>query len=222
MSYSRPSQIPNEQRVVEQFEQAIKSLVTWFREHPYACYTETDMHCYLYHRLYRGGIVNGLYKTAEGYDTILLHKEYPTDGRYSRLIDRSLKPDPSGRRRGAFDISIWDPKYIGGREHREQKVLCAAELALNECGTRNKHTRNDALKLTDPRNAVAHPYLLFFVRDEPDFERNKQQIIGDLEDAANKGVRVVLAIHNGGKRKPKPVAFGSWLTTPFEPYMGSK
>jgi hypothetical protein len=36
------------------FERAIGSLgslVQRFRNHPYVLYTETDMHCYLYHRL---------------------------------------------------------------------------------------------------------------------------------------------------------------------------
>ncbi|MBK8793322.1 MAG: hypothetical protein IPN59_09215 [Holophaga sp.] len=120
-------------KLVIQFERAIKSLVRRFRNHPYAFYTESAMHCYLYHRLYSGGLVNGLYQTLDGHDTILLHKEYPTIARYHRQTDGKLKESTQGRRRGAFDISIWDPNYISDQEHRKQKVLCAAELAQNEC-----------------------------------------------------------------------------------------
>lgn len=168
MPYKRPNGLLNRDSLVRQFEKAIKNLVNRFRNHPYAFYTETDMHCYLYHRLYAGGTFNGLHKTADGHDTILLHKEYPTVARYRRQDGRQLKNDPTGRRRGAFDISIWDPQYIATANHRKQKVLIAAELALNECATKSVHTINDATKLADPQNEVQHGYLLYFVRDNPD------------------------------------------------------
>jgi len=168
MAYKRPLHPPEPKVLVPLFEGAIKSLVHRFRNHPYAFYTETDMHCYLYHRLYTGGLLNGLYRTSEGRDTILLHKEYPTVARYDRLPDGRLKESGQGRRRGAFDISVWDPRFIGQREHRKQRVLCAAELALNECRPGNLHTVNDATKLAGPMNEIKYGYLLFFVRNDPD------------------------------------------------------
>jgi hypothetical protein len=91
MPYHRPSEPPSPEIFVPKFETAIKSLVQRFRNHPYAFYTETDMHCYLYHRLYSGGLANVLYRTVEGYDTILLHKEYPTAARYLRKDDGRLE-----------------------------------------------------------------------------------------------------------------------------------
>ena len=154
MPYRRPSELPPASVLVLKFEAAIKSLVRRFRTHPYAFYTETDMHCYLYHRPYSGGLENGLYRTVEGRDTILLHKEYPTVARYQRRLDGTLEESLEGRRRGAFDISIWDPRFISEREHRKQKVLCAAELALNECAPGNPHTVNDATKLAGPTNEI--------------------------------------------------------------------
>lgn len=208
MPYHRPSEPPSSEILVPKFEAAIKSLVRRFRNHPYAFYTETDMHCYLYHRLYSGGIENGLYRTAEGHDTILLHKEYPTIARYLRGDDGRLEESVEGRRRGAFDISIWDPRFIAKREHRKQKVICAAELALNECGTRNPHTFNDATKLAGPTNEIRYGYLLFFVRDDPDYKRNEKNIRENLEDAA-KRVRVVFA-QVEGQSKPKPEFLGEW------------
>lgn len=208
MPYHRPTEPPAPEILVTKFEAAIKSLVRKFRTHPYAFYTETDMHCYLYHRLYSGGLENGLYRTAEGYDTILLHKEYPTVARYVRKEDGRLEESEEGRRRGAFDISIWDPQYIAGLEHRKQKVLCAAELALNECGTGNVHTLNDATKLAGPKNEIKYGYLLFFVRDSRDFGRNKDEILEQLKDAA-KRVRVAFALVDG-KSKPKPSYWGDW------------
>src|SRR4051794_17531228 len=117
MAYRRPTEAPKPEVIVPVFERAIKSLIRRFRNHPYAFYTETDMHCYLYHRLYAGGLLNGLSQTADGHDTILLHKEYPTVARYQRRDDGTLEESSEGRRRGAFDISIWDPQYIGELEH---------------------------------------------------------------------------------------------------------
>jgi hypothetical protein len=208
MPYHRPSTPTVPSELVLKFESAIKSLVRRFRNHPYAFYTETDMHCYLYHRLYLDGLANGLYRTAEGHDTILLHKEYPTVARYQRREDGILEEADKGRRRGAFDITIWDPRYIAEREHRKQKVLCAAELALNECGPSNPHTINDATKLSGQSNEIKYGYLIFFVRDSPDYTRNQEEIWNNLNDAA-KRVRVVFA-QVDGQSKPKPQFLGAW------------
>ena len=206
MPYKRTKQPPEHKELVLQFEKAIKGLVHRFRNHPYVFYTETDMHCYLYHRLYRGGLINGLYTTAEGRDTILLHKEYPTAIRYRRE-DGILVESKIGRRRGAFDISIWDPKYISTLEHRNQKVLCAAELALNECGSKNPHTINDTTKLAD-RGNVKYGYILFFVRDSKSYELHKKKVWDNLNKAA-KRVRIVFTLVNGNE-KPKPQYLGAW------------
>lgn len=208
MAYFRPSEPPSPKVLVPQFEGAIKSLVRRFRTHPYAFYTETDMHCYLYHRLYAGGLVNGLYRTADGHDTILLHKEYPTRARYLRRDDGRLEEAEEGSRRGAFDISVWDPQFIAEREHRKQKVLCAAELALNECGSGNVHTINDAAKLAGPTNEIRYGYLLYFVRDCSPYRHNNKEIWEQLEEAATR-VRVVFA-QVDGSTKPKPKYLGEW------------
>jgi hypothetical protein len=208
MGYRRPKLPPDLKILILQFEQAIKSLVRRFRNHPYAFYTETDMHCYLYHRLYAGGTFNGLFRTKDGHDTILLHKEYPTLARYSRRSDRTLVNDLNARKRGRFDICIWDPDFIRGLPHRKQRVLCAAELALNECDAKSVHTLNDATKLVDPSNEVKYGYLLFFVRDEIQYKNNNDKIWKELREAS-KQLRVVFA-HVNGNEKPKPVYLGSW------------
>jgi len=207
MSYHRPVEMPSEEALVLAFEKGLKSLVQRFRNHPYAFYTESDMHCYLYHRLYQP-IFNGLYKTKEGHDTILLHKEYPTIARYQRQSDKILKNDPNGRRRGHFDICIWNPNEIEGNPHRKQSVLCAAELALNECGATSVHTVNDVIKLADSENLVKHGYLLFFMRDQRLGGKAECRIQEALEDAATR-VRVAFVQVNAGK-KPRPEFIGDW------------
>jgi hypothetical protein len=207
MPYRRSTKAPDPKDLVYFFERGIKSLVERFRDHPYIFYTESDMHCYLYYKLY-SGLFTDLYKTKDGHDTNLLHKEYSTVARYHRQQDKTLKNDPTGRRRGHFDISIWDPVYINGNYHRKQKVLCAAELALNECSASSVHTINDATKLADHDNEVRYGYLLFFVRDDSSYEKNEAKIWEELSDAARR-VRVVFA-HVNGNQKPKPKYLGSW------------
>jgi hypothetical protein len=178
------------------------------------------MHCYLYHRLFNGGLMNALYPTAEGHQTILLHKEYPTVARYDRGEDKKLVASATGRRRGAFDISIWDPSYIASREHRKQKVLCAAELALDELAPGQAHTINDATKLAGPENEIKNGYLLFFVRDRAKYERMHDEVWRELKNAAER-VRVVFAEARAGGDTPPPARFlGDWgipLSDALEP-----
>ena len=208
MSYRRPTEMPKHDVLVRQFEAAIKNLVQRFRNHPYAFYTETDMHCYLYHRLYAGGLVNGLYRTADEHDTILLHKEYPTVARYQRGDGGRLKGSAQGRRRGAFDISIWDPDFIREREHRQQKVLCAAELALNECRPGNPHTLNDATKLAGPemKSDMDTSSSLFVTARTISGTRKKSGIISKMPHL----VFGVVFAQVEGNSKPKPQYLGDW------------
>jgi hypothetical protein len=75
-------------------------------------------------------------------------------------------------------------------------------LALNEGGAGNPHTINDATRLAGPTNGIRYGYLLFFVRDDPYYEKNKKKIWDNLEDAA-KRVRVAL-VQVDGSSKPEP------------------
>jgi len=57
---------------------------------------------------------------------------------------------------------------------------------------------------------IKHGYLLFFVRDDSDYERNEQYIWKQLNEAATR-VRVVFArVHDTSK--PKPQYLGKWHT----------
>ena len=87
-------------------------------------------------------------------------------------------------------------------------MLCAAELALNQCGPRSTHTVNDATKLAGPSNEIKYGYLLFFVRDDPAYRRNEKEIWTNLEDAAQR-VRVLFAMVDGDV-KATPKYLGPW------------
>ena len=101
-------------QLVQITESAIDNLITTFKATPYFFYTENDLHCYLYTQLLnRLPKEEWLCKTADGKDTILLHKEYPTKERYSR---KALKEGLEKGSRGHFDLSIWNPSKIEERE----------------------------------------------------------------------------------------------------------
>ena len=73
--------------IVQIVSSSINELVSYFIENPYHFYTENDLHCHLFHRIFQKLEVSRLNKpllTSDGKMSILLHKEYPTKVRYRR------------------------------------------------------------------------------------------------------------------------------------------
>jgi len=140
-----------------------------FVQYPHLFYTESDMHCYLYYLLYAGRTFKGWVETADGERTILLHKELPTIGRYTRNIQGLLVPSEKGGRKGRFDIAIINSLDSEKYDFKHQKALIAVELGLDEDIT---HFKNDLLKLTDLRNDVKQGFIAHFAREKaiPDEE----------------------------------------------------
>lgn len=141
-------------------EDCIENLLAKFRTNPFFFYTESDMHCYLYHLLLQDKRLQREYSTRNGMPTILLHREYPTVGKYVKE-GGLLKPSQRGRR-GHFDLAILNPNFVDKLGFRTQRALIAIEMALNEG---EKHFRNDYTKLNDERNGILHGYIVFLVRD---------------------------------------------------------
>ena len=78
----------------------IRKTVNKFREYPHIFFTAMDIHAYLYHCLYSS---NFEVTTRDGIITSCLHKEYPTNFRYSKdsMDDFGLRKKG---RRGNFDL----------------------------------------------------------------------------------------------------------------------
>jgi hypothetical protein len=71
-------------RIVDATEFAIGVLAKAFIQNPRFFYTENDLHCFLYRQILNKLPFEELQcKTGEGYQSILLHKEYPTKLRYN-------------------------------------------------------------------------------------------------------------------------------------------
>lgn len=147
-------------------ESAITTLRNKFLESPFTFYTESAMHCYLYHLLYQGETFKRQVKVTAGgtqVETILIQKEYPTLGKfYKHPKSRVLMPcedqyvEVDGKRlkpsRGAYDLAIIDPDEA--TDFKRQKTKMAIELALNEVHPSLWHLRDDYTKITYEKDKV--------------------------------------------------------------------
>ena len=164
-----------------------------FIRHPHLFYTESDMHCYLYYLLYAGRPFKGLIETMDGRNTILLHKELPTTGRYTRNSQGLLVPSQKGAR-GHFDIAIINRLQSERYDLKHQKALIAIELGLDED---IKHFKNDLVKLTDARNDVKQGFIAHFAREKAILDE-ELLVMKDLL-TANSQVRSLI-IDRSGRR----------------------
>jgi len=135
-----------------------------FIRYPHLFYTESDMHCYLYYLLYAGRTFKGFIETSDRKKTILLHKELPTIGKYTRDSQGLLVPSEKARARGHFDIAIINSLLSKDYDLKNQKALIAVELGLD---VSVKHFKNDLVKLTDARNGVQQGFIAHFAREKP-------------------------------------------------------
>ena len=86
----------------------VRRTVNKFREYPHLFFTETDLHAYLYHCLYSKRLE---VRTRDGVLTTCLHKEYPTNFRYSKKTMEDYGLERKGRR-GNYDIAVLNPHFI--------------------------------------------------------------------------------------------------------------
>ena len=103
----------------------IRKTVNKFREHPCIFFSEMDLHSYLYHCLYTTKLEA---RTKDGVITSCLHKEYPTNFRYSKETMEDYGLTKQGIR-GHFDLAILDPQFIkqSSIESIENKNIGEAE-----------------------------------------------------------------------------------------------
>ncbi len=86
----------------------IRKTVNKFREHPCVFFSEMDIHSYLYYCLYSTRFEA---KTRDGVLSSCLHKEYPTNFRYSKETMEDYGLSKRGVR-GHFDLAVLNPKFI--------------------------------------------------------------------------------------------------------------
>jgi hypothetical protein len=224
------------QELLIQLETALHRLVESFWDEPYHFFTEADAVAALQSWVARRPGLAQILKTADGFETSLLHREYPTFFRFK-------KSDPSRRRgrparRGHYDLILLDPAYV--RYHDAETVinrdiedrgdlsspplLAAVEFKLSARGWSPGRVRGVEHDLGKLRLALESPadvsaaYLCVFQRDvssrtirlrEQHWSTVKTMLTEDFAD-----IRAVVAVcwpQQG--RDPFVHYSGPWITT---------
>jgi hypothetical protein len=126
----------------------IRKTVNKFREYPCIFFSETDIHSYLYYCLYSTRFE---VKTKDGVITSCLHKEYPTNFRFSKdnMEDYGLSKEGV---RGHFDYAVLNPQFI------QENSIARIEnknIRGTEAGARNKDKfRNELLTAIELKYVV--------------------------------------------------------------------
>jgi len=113
----------------ELVSEGIRKTVNKFREYPCIFFSEMDIHSYLYHCLYSTKFE---VKTKDGSSTSCLHKEYPTNFRYSKesMEDYGLRKQGV---RGHFDFAILNPQFV-----KDSNIKNLENKSIREVETRSK------------------------------------------------------------------------------------
>ena len=160
---------------VSKVENAIVLLKEKFLQAPFSFYSETDLHCFLYNTLFQDKYfnesLNARLDDKHLIQTIRLHREYPTLGKFYKqgkllIPNENNYVEVDGKRlqpsRGAYDLAIIEPSNDVDFKH--QKTTIPIELALNELDPSLWHLQNDYTKLTYEIDQVKRGYILFFIR----------------------------------------------------------
>lgn len=104
--------------LLTQLETALHRLVESFWEEPYRFFTEADAVAALHTWIARRPELAQAYHTADGFETGLLHREYPTFFRF-KVSDPSQRLGPPATR-GDYDLALINPAYV--RNHDAEAV----------------------------------------------------------------------------------------------------
>ena len=107
------------QELLIQLETALHWLVESFWEEPYRFFTESDAVVALQSWVSRRPELAQTLRTADGFETGLLHREYPTFFRFSKTEPTEHLGPPA--RRGHYDLALLDPAYI--QYHEAETVV---------------------------------------------------------------------------------------------------
>lgn len=204
----------------------IRKTVNKFREHPCIFFSEMDIHSYLYHCLYSTKLEA---RTKDGVITSCLHKEYPTNFRYSKETMEDYALSKKGVR-GHFDFVILNSHFLQqfnieniqnkniretetrakDKNEFEKELLTTIELkyVVNNSRKFIEEVEKDNRKLTiGLKYQSFEAYNLVFC--------NKQYYYIDelakLVKKTNSNIKIILAISHythDKKNTPKPITNG--------------
>jgi hypothetical protein len=108
---------PTQELLIE-LETALHRLVESFWEAPYQHFTEADAVAGLQAWVARRPGLASVHRTADGFETGLLHREYPTFFRLDDQNPTARQGPPYGR--GHYDLALLDPAFV--RLHAAERV----------------------------------------------------------------------------------------------------
>ncbi len=221
------------QELLIELETALHRLVESFWEEAYRYFTEADALAAVQFWIERRPELAQAVRTADGYETTIVHREYPTFFHYDKTNPVARLGPPAAR--GHYDLVVIDPAYV--RKHPAQTVLnrreryragfaapplvAAAEFKLFARGWspgRIRNVRRDLgklrLTLQSPAHAQAAYYCLLqrvvsqrSARSDEHWLEVRQMV----EEAA--GVRTVVAVcWPKQDREPFVHYSGPWIT----------
>jgi len=107
------------QTFLVQLETALHRLVESFWEEPYRYFTEADAVVGLQSWVTSRPELAQTLRTADGFETSLLHREYPTFFRFNKTEPTEHLGPPA--RRGHYDLALLDPAYA--QQHKAETVV---------------------------------------------------------------------------------------------------
>lgn len=222
------------QELLIQLETALHRLVESFWDEPYRFFTEADAVAALQSWVTRRPELAQTQRTADGFKTGLLHREYPTFFRFDQKSPTQRLGPPAGR--GHYDLVLIDPAYI--RQHGAETVLnrdirdrgdlssppllAAVEFKLFVSGWNPSLVELVKQDLGKLRLALQSPldvsaaYFCVFQRDVSTTLRHWERHWPDVEEmlADFQDVRTVVAVcWPKQEREPFVYYSGPWITT---------
>jgi hypothetical protein len=225
------------QELLVPLETALHRLVESFWDEPYRFFTESDAVIALQSWVARRPELAQIQHTADGFETSLLHCEYPTFFRFrEKEPTRRLGPPA---KRGHYDLVLINPAYI--QHHQAETVtnrdiencgnrsssplLAAVEFKFFARGWSPGRVRGVERDLSKLRLALQSPpdvraaYLCVFQRDVSKTSRRWDRHWPAIEKALDEfsGIRAVLAICWPNRARDPLVRYsGPWITTAIE------
>jgi hypothetical protein len=216
-------------------EDAVRKLVNRFKGRAFNFFTESDIHSYTYHCLYKKDIAK-LYPTKDGSSALLLHREYPTFFRFGRvkkkLAGRNASVFETGNpaaSRGHYDLAILNPeflrknildvvinkdiRYSSTRVNVDYNILAAIEfkfIVKEPSMNMLDEIQIDIDRLSYPQDHVRTKYLIIFNNYGPLYEWMRKK----MEEMCSRQTKVKIVYIESYLKDNKKIYggtyFGKW------------
>lgn len=213
-------------------ECAIHNLVAEFLQEPYRFFTEADAVARFHQILESDPIINQKVQTKDGFQTSIIHQEYPTFFRFDDSNPVARLDASSKAKRGHYDIVILNPYFLTThtaetvknrdimsiRDQNIQPFKAVVEFKLDDRGWSNGKTKGviaELGKLFLSGEEADLRYFVVLMRYTASTENRWNKYWPDVMKAATERfeLRSIFATHRIlTKQTPDVQSFGDWLS----------